>query len=184
MSNEKFIPTYYFISKKKIEIVPKSLEPYKDSVYFMGETKKEKLKFVFDCVKDFQNIFFYLEKIGFEFNGAVSAENMNESHLTEFILKETFDAIFYVGDEEESKSLQFINNFAMNISYIKDDLEKSSGWLNEMESYVESYADVEIHTYFEDLSKSISDTQEKTNKFKEISLAYLKPNIIKYIKIY
>jgi hypothetical protein len=183
MNSEKFISTYYLLSKKKIETVPKSLESYKDSIYFLGETKKDRAKFVFDCVDDFQNIYFYLEKIGFEFCGAASIENMNESLVSEFILKETFDAIFYIENELDSKSISFINSLAANISYVQEDLEKSNGWLDEMESYVEANANVEIHSYFENLVDEVNKLQQKTNEFKKISLNYLKPNIIKYIKI-
>jgi hypothetical protein len=181
--NDKVIPTYYLLSKKKIEEIPKSLESHEDSIYYLGETVKERIKFVFDCVDDFQNIYFYLEKIGFDVCGAASIENMNESLLSEFILKDTFDAIFYVGDELDSKSLSFINSLASNIGYVQEDLEKSAGWLDEMESYVESNANVDIHSYFEELVEDVSKLQNKTNEFKEKSLNYLKSNIIKYIKL-
>ena len=61
MNSDKFTPTYYLLSKKKIETVPKSLESHKDSIYFLGETKKDRNNFVSDCVDDFRNIYFYLE---------------------------------------------------------------------------------------------------------------------------
>lgn len=181
--NDTVIPTYYLLSKKKLEAIPKSLESHKDSIYYLGETKKERTKFVFDCVDDFQNIYFYLEKIGFNFCSAASIENMNESLLSEFILKDTFDAIFYVGDELDSQGLKFINSLASNIEYIQENLEKSSLWLDEIESYVESNADVDIHSYFEELVDDVSKLQNKTNLFKAKSLNYLKPEIIKYIKL-
>ena len=149
----------------------------------MGETKKEQLKFVLDCVDDFQNIYFYLEKISFDFCGVASIKNMTQSLLSEFILKETFDAIFYVEDDLDSKSLRFISSFATNIGCIQENLMKSSAWLDEIESYVEYHADIETQSYFEELVDDFSKLQNKTNEFKEKSLNYLKPNTIKYIKI-
>ena len=181
--NDKVIPTYYLLSKKKIEAIPKSLEPHRDSIYYLGETANERAKFVFDCVNDFQNIYFYLEKIGFYFCSAVSIENMNESLLSEFILKENFDAIFYVGDELDSKSLRFISNLASNIEIAQENIEKSSRSLSEIESSFEHDANVDLHSYFEELVEDVSKLQNKTNEFKEKSLNYLRSDIIKYIKI-
>jgi hypothetical protein len=181
--NNKAIPTYYLLSKKKIEIIPKSLESYKDCIYFLGETKKEQTKFVFECVSDFQNIYFYLEKIGFNFCGVASIENMNQSLVSEFILKETFDAIFYVEDEIDSKSLCFINGFSENIEHIQEILMNSSAWLDELESFVVNCADIYTQSYFEELVDDVSKLQNKTNEFKDKSLNYLKPNIIKYLKL-
>lgn len=183
MSETKIIPTYYLISKKKIDPIPISLISYKDSIYYMGDSAKERSDFADECNKDFKNIYSYLNKIGFEFHGVASIEDMNDSLVTEFILKETFDAIFYIEDKEESNSLRFINNLIFNIDYVKEDCEKSSRWLAEMESSVELYANVEIHTYFEKLVEDVEKQYEKLNNFKEISINYLKPNIIKYLKI-
>jgi hypothetical protein len=108
---------------------------------------------------------------------------MNESLLSEFILKETFEAIFYIEDEDSSARLRFVERLSNNIGDINTNLQSSLDFLDECEEAVDLYANKDILNSFQELNEELNKIHLKSKIFNDKLLDYMKPDIIKYLKI-
>ncbi len=183
MSNDKKSPIYYLFSTKKIDPIPQSLERFKESIYYAGQINDDGHDLLEIQGFDLKHIRSFLELFGFEASTVACIKNMNESLLSEFILKETFEAIFFIEDEGSSARLRFVNRLSTNIGYINTDLQSSLDFLDECEEAVDLYGNKDILNYFQELSEEFNKIHLKSKIFNDKLLDYMKPDIIKYLKI-
>jgi hypothetical protein len=180
--NDK-IPTYYLLSKNKIEPIPKSLESHKDYIYHADETVENGIPLLDSLGYDLKRIISILEEFDLQISTVACIENMNESLISEFILKETFDAIFFIKNEEDSGYLRFAHSLLNNMDSIREDLENSLNFLNESDLAVELCGTKEIKNFYSDFNSDIHNAYIKNQKFNGLILNYLKSDLLKYIKL-
>lgn len=180
--NDK-IPTYYLLSKNKIEPVPKSLESHKDYIYHADETVENGIPLLDSLGYDLKRIISILEEFDLQISTVACIENMNESLISEFILKETFAAIFFIKNEEDSGYLRFAHSLLNNMGSIREDLKNSLNFLNESDLAVELCGTKEIKNFYSDFNSDIQNAYIKNQKFNGLILNYLKSDLLKYIKL-
>jgi hypothetical protein len=176
------IPTYYLLSKNKIKSVPKSLEPHKDYFHYADETVENGIPLLDTLGYDLKIIRGILEEFDLQISTVACIENMNESLISEFILKETFDAIFFIEDKESSANLRFAHTFLTNMNYVRKELENSLDFLNECEYAVELCGTKEIKNFHIEFNSDIHNAYIKNQESNRLILNYLKQDLLKYIK--
>jgi hypothetical protein len=173
---------FYFISKEKISDIPLSLNAYKDTNFFIGESKQEKNYFHSKCNTRSKKLLEFLDMVEFKAASIIYVENGDDSLMTEFILNEKFDAIFCLDTDEAEKNLNFVCAYLSSFNEARNSLERAHGYIKELDSYVQKYANEELNLFFDKSISDISNIYHSIPWIRESCISYLKPDVIKFLK--